>query len=373
MTQGRFDTTYNCRPLVGGKTPWDSRNHWTDKHTPVGPTTNHNSNGEWAQDLRERESCPFHDVRAGGQFQYEYWGAGVGGTTVEPRVLNKRSDARGIVHGLDNGPGPKGVGGRSVPMDTDPGAPQIPLTRKCATAPWTKPSPLKRGLFGTYEYIPDPAGGSPADGSGPRKTKALPPGADGAGGPGDGTGGGRSKRALSQPPFSAGAKTVPFLARPLPHGDEPYNDKINYGRIGHLAAGVPKPIEDSRVQYVPSRPIDLVRQKHNHKPFIGAKAEGPAGSTFGGPIEYVPTPYDLGRPKKNIHHIFTWWCHSKWSMPTHAPWSTGKKTAEPLCGANLDLSQSHAPMLMNSTCSLHNQTIGKEAAILQKPDPVRFR
>jgi hypothetical protein len=375
MTQGRFDSTHNCRPLVGGTTPWDTRNHWTVKHHPVGPTTNHKSDGEWGQDLRERESCPFHDLRAGGQFQYEYWGAGVGGKVCDPRVLNKRSDARGMVHGLDSGPGPKGVGGGGVPQDTDPGAPQVPLTRKCQTAPWTKPDPLKRGLFGTYEYIPDPADGNPAGrlkggpgGSSGQGTRGTATGPDG---PADGSTGPGSKRSHSLPPFAAGSKAVPYLARPHPHGDEPFNDKINYGRIGHLAAGVAKPIADSRRDYTPCPPTDLVKKKFNHKPFLSAKAPG---ATFGGPIEYVPSPYDVGRPEKSIHHIFTWWTHSKWSMPTHAPWSTGKKTAEPIRGAALDLSQGAAPMLLNSTvASPHKQTIGSEAALLQRPEPVRFR
>ncbi len=312
---------------------------------------NHKGYAEWNKDLHERESCPFHDLRAGGQFQYEYAGAGVGGRTQDPRVLNKRSDARGMVHGLDNGTGPKGVGGRGVPQDTDPGAPVTSLARKCQTAPWTKPEPLKRGMFSTYEYIPDPADGS----------------------------GRVSKRSNSLPPFAAGSKSVPYLARPHPHGDDAFTDKIHdklafsFGRVGHLAAGVPKALNDSRHEYTPCLPQETMKKKFNHKPFIGAQAPS---ATFGGEgqIAYVPSPYDIGRPEKNNHHLFTWWTHSKWSMPTHAPWSTGMQTAEPLRGDGLDVSQGAAPKLLNSTIAAsHKQTIGSEAALLQRPDPVRFR
>ena len=368
MTQGRFDTIHNCRPLVGGTIPWDTRKHWTTYHAGH----NHLDKYGCAEDHQQRESCPFHDLRAGGQFQYEYWGAGVGGKTHDPRVLNKRSDARGMVHGLDGGAGPKGVGGTSIPQDTDPGAPQVPLTRPCQTAPWTKPDPLKRGLFGTYEYIPDPADArGAADGKHPNAAGPLASLKRSKPVTGDGSGDGHSPT-KPLPPFAAGSKSVPYLARPLPHGDEPFNDKMNYGRVGHFASGLAKTIQDSRHDYVPCPPQNASPKKrsHSHKPFFGAKAPG---DTFGGPIEYIPTPYDLGKPAKSTHHIFTWWTHSKWSMPTHVPWSTGKKTAEPLKGDSLDLSQAHAPMLMNSTISQHKQTIGAEAALLQRPDPVRFR
>lgn len=318
MTQGRFDTTHNCRP-----NKWDDRLHWTNHHHAYSCEKDH----------QERESCPFHDLRAGGQFQYEYCGTGVGGTLVEPHTLNKRSDARHMVHGMGKGSGIGGFG--SIPCDTDPGGPQSKLSRPLGNTNWGGSSRLKNGLFSSPEYIPE----GERDG----KKKALPPVAPG--GP--------------LPPFSAGSKHVPFTKGAIPHSAGPYQKGLDPGRNFHFKCGVAKPLDDSRTKHMPCPDSDADRSPRDPtRPFYVGKAPG---DPFNGPLEHLPEPYSEAKIKNSKRPLFTWATKSKFSMPTHVSWSTGKQTAMPQAGATLGLTSADAPSVENKRFT---HTVGKEAAKL---------
>lgn len=324
MTQGRFDTVPNCRPAG-----WDSRRHWTNWHHEC----------DCAKDHQERESCPFHDLRAGGQFQYEYGGSGVGGVLVEPERLTRRSDAKHMVHGHSKQPG---VGGLGIPNDTEAGRPQMTLKRPVDGKPWSSVNRLKNGLFSAPGYIPC------GEESKLKKLKGLPPSSAAAG------------------DFVGGSKAVPFLHKFAEHVSDPYNDKIDRGRIFHLKAGRAKPIEDSRTRVVPCPEAE--KRRHNSAgPFYAGKAPG---ATFGGTIETLPEPYDFAKIKNEKRPLFTWYTHSKWSMPTEVPWTTGKTTAEAKKGSSLATSLVDVPCVTNLQLT---QTIGSEAALNGKPSPVEFR
>jgi len=316
MTQGRFDTTYNCRP-----DQWDDRLHWTNHHHTYGCEKDH----------QERESCPFHDLRAGGQFQYEYCGTGVGGTQKYPHTLNNRSDAKHMLHGLGKGSGVGGVS--SIPYDTDPGGPQSKLARPLNHTNWGGASRLKNGLFSAPEYMSE----------GERKKKALPPVA-GAGAP--------------LAPFSAGAKHAPFT-KAIPHSAGPYNKGLDQGRIFHFKCGTARPLDDSRTKHMPCP--DAVGDKSPRdvpRPFYAGKAPG---EPFNGPLEQLPEPYSEAKIKSGKRPIFTWATKSKASMPTHVSWSTGKQSAMPQAGATLGLALGDTPSIENKH---FHQTVGKEAAKL---------
>lgn len=326
MTQGRFDTTFNCR-----HENWDTRRHWTNWH--------HDHDCE--KDHQERESCPFHDLRAGGQFQYEYWGSGVGGVTVEPNSLVKRSDAKHMVHGLGKGPG---IGGSVIPCDTEPGRTQVPLKRSVDGRPWGGATTLKNGLFSAPGYIPQE--GETGLMKSPRKLKAVPP--------------------AVATPVKAGTKAVPFLHKTPEYISDPYDGKVDRGRIYHFKAGVPKPIEDSRIIPAPCPPPEKPQHAQTSRPFFAGKK---LGGTFNGPTEVLPEPYDFGKIKNDRRPLHTWHTHTKWSEPVAVPWSTGKATAVPLVSDRLGLTLGQAPCLAN-TATQH--TIGKEAALTMY-SPVTFK
>mmetsp|Transcript_19595 Transcript_19595/g.22499 ORF Transcript_19595/g.22499 Transcript_19595/m.22499 type:complete len:325 (-) Transcript_19595:230-1204(-) len=319
MTQGRFDTVHNCRPH-----DWDVRRHWT----------NWSHNLPCEKDHQERESCPFHDLRAGGQFQYEYWGSGVGGHLVEPHRLNERSAAKHMLHGKGKG---DGIGGSKIMSDAEPGRPQESLGRAVDCRPWSHVSRLRGGLFSSPEYIPQ---GPPL-----AAKKRLP-----------------QSRA-----FSSGSKHVPYLNEPITYVQDKFNDKIDPGRVYHLKAGKAAPIPDTRIEHHPCPPLEPVPHRHDG-PFYAGKS---LGSTFNGPTKQIPEPYDGGKIRNDRRPLHTWYTHSKWSMPVRAPWSTGKVTAEPIRGENVGTSLSHVPAVANHDVS---QTIGREAALstLQKPGAAQF-
>lgn len=321
MTQGRYDAVPNCRPQG-----WDNRRHWTNFKRDVACSRDH----------MERESCPFHDLRANGQFQYEYCGSGVGGTLIEPGRLTKRSDAKHMIHGKGKG---DGMGGAGIPSDAEAGRPQLTLKRVVDGTPWSHISRLRQGLFSSPEYIPE--------GEREKKSKKL---------------------ALPARSFSCGSKFVRQTHEVVPHSADKFDDKIDQGRIFHFKAGTPKTVEDSRTRYHPCPPLPKTGARHEGPFYAGKSLNG----TFNGPTKLDPEPYDFGGIKNGKRPLFTWYTHSKTSMPVSAPWSTGKTTAEPRKGDSLGTTLNDVPAVRNFDLT---QTIGKEAAlsVIAKPDPVQFR
>jgi hypothetical protein len=322
MTQGRFDTTHNCRPRG-----WDSRRHWTNWH----------HDAPCSEDHKERESCPFHDVRAGGQFQYEYCGSGVGGQLVEPGRLTKRSDARHMIHGFGRSAG--ATSGGAIPTNTEAGAAQESLKREVDGRPWSHVPRLRNGLFSSPPYVPQ----GPAS----KKMKAI----------------------QSVRPFTSGSKAVPFMCRPISHSSNPYDDSIDRGRIYHMKGDHCPRTFEPHTKHIPC-PEPNVASRPHEGPFYAGKAPG---LTFGGPLTVEPEPYGYMGLKNGKRPFMTWHTHTKFSMPVDAPWSTGKTTAEPIKGSGVDCTLSSVPAVVNQN---RPTTIGKEnalQAIPPRPPAVEFR
>lgn len=333
MTEGRFETTHNLRPKN-----WENRRHWTNWHHLY----------DCADDHMARESAPFHDLRAGGQFQYENEGAGPHAAPLEPQRVTERpaGDRMDFAPGDGNNMG----GWGHLPLDTDPGAPTRANTIPRKTAVFTKKAPLRRGLFSEYPYMPE---GAPVDAHDKNDERALA-----------GSVKGPAARAGGMKTGGPGG----YLGRPAEHIADPYNDAVVRGRIGRFKTG-PVPHDDPL--WMPDAPPDkpVIRPVG---PFLAGK---PNGFTLGGDQEWIPEPYTSGIIRDGRRPFRTWHTHTKWSMPVHAPWTTGLSTAEPKRGATFDLSQKNLPALDSYKRVSMQQTIGSEAALstMRKPEPVRFK
>nr|CCC49057.1 conserved hypothetical protein, fragment [Trypanosoma vivax Y486] len=286
MTEGRFETIHNLRPKN-----WDGRRHWTNWHHLY----------DCEKDHLARESCPFHDLRSGGQFQYENWGGGEFRLPIEPSRLNNRlcGDRMDFARGAGTQIG--GLG--DIPLDTEAGRPTQHNKHPGTTVMYTKKNPLNRGLFGRFPYIPEAphttAQGSSATGpnhlrSGPAKAKPE-----------------------DYPPW-------------MPDGEP---EKRKRRVPGVFRAGKPRGIIND--------------------------------------IEWIPNPLIEGGVKKQARPFRTWHTRTKWSMPTHAPWSTGRITAEPFRGPKLNTTVSGLPDLSSFNKVNMTQTIGKEAALESAKPPER--
>lgn len=330
MTEGRFETTHNLRPKN-----WDNRRHWTNWHHLY----------DCEEDHIARESAPFHDLRAGGQFQYENWGSGPHVAAVQPLRVSERKAGDRMDFAPGNGTNLGGWG--NLPLDTDPGAPAKANTIPRNTSVFTKKAPLKRGLFSEYPYMPE---GPPVDRSKKNDACTL------AGSVKDRGGG-----------IKAGGPGG-YIGRPHEYIEDPYNDKINRGRIGHFKTG---PVEHGDPKWMPDGEPDKLPVR-TYGPFYAGKADG---FTIGGDPEWIPDPYDKNMIKDGRRPFRTWHTRTKWSMPVHAPWSTGLSTAEPKKGGNLDLTQKNLPNLNSYRRVNKNQTIGSEAALstMSPPEAVRFK
>lgn len=305
MTEGRFETVHNLRPKN-----WDHRRHWTNWHHLYDCEGDHIA----------RESCPFHDLRAGGQFQYEYSGGGPFADPVVPPSLNVRPDGDRMDFSPGRGTGMSGWG--DIPLDTDPGRPQVHNMPDKQLSIFTKKNPLKRGYFSAPNFMPE--GEKP-------KEDPLREGYMKAGG----------NRPYGFPPE--------YIV-------DPYNDKIDRGRISHLKTGN---IKYDFPNWMPEGE-EKRRKKKCHGPFLAGK---PNSFNIGGEYEWIPDPYC--QPKINCKNrtFQTWHTSTKWSMPTYAPWTTGLSTAEHRKGKHLDLTESGIPNLSKHPQVSLSQTIGPVAAL----------
>lgn len=333
MTEGRFETVHNLRPKN-----WDNRRHWTNWHHLY----------DCEEDHIARESCPFHDLRAGGQFQYENWGSGPYAVPTAPDHVTRRADG----DRMDFAPGPgTNLGGwGDIPLDTEAGRPTKTSALPRSTAMFTKKKPLHRGLFSQYEYMPE---GPPVDRLAKNDRAALA----GRVRSNDGNGGG----------IKAGGPGG-YIGQPGEYVLDPYNDKINRGRIGHFKTG---PVKHDNPPWMPDGEPDR-KATHHHGPFLAGKS---SSLHINGDTEWIPDPYDSGRIKSDRHPFRTWHTRTKWSMPTDAPWSTGMTTAEPRKGATLDLTDGGLPSLASHRGVSLKQTIGAESALasMSPPGSVRFK
>lgn len=322
MTEGRLETIHNLRPKH-----WDNRRHWTNWHHLY----------DCEEDHIARESAPFHDLRAGGQFQYEYWAGGPYAAVIEPHRLNDRKTGDRMDFAPGNGTNMGGWG--NLPLDTEPGRPQEANKVPRGTAVFTKKNPLKRGLFSEYPYMPD--------GDGVKECE----GCRGPVGPSPRTGG-----------LRAGGPAQ-YTGQPAEYIPDPYNDKIDYGRISHFRTG---PVKHDYPKWMPQGEPE----KKPRKVYGPFRAGRPTHLHIQGDFEWIPDPHDKGRIRNDRRPFRTWHTRTKWSMPVSAPWSTGLATAEPRKGATLDLTEDNLPNLKTSRKVNLTQTIGSEAALATMP-PLR--
>ncbi|AAZ12456.1 uncharacterized protein TEOVI_000146200 [Trypanosoma equiperdum] len=320
MTEGRFETIHNLRPKN-----WDGRRHWTNWHHLY----------DCEKDHLARESCPFHDLRSGGQFQYENWGGGEFKPLIPPNHLNNRPCGDRMDFSKGHGTQIGGLG--DIPLDVEGGKPTQHNKHPGKTVMFTRKDPLKRGLFSSYPYIPEASTGAAS-----------------AGGP-------------AGPNIKTGKVNV-FGQAPEWIAD-PYDGKTDRGRIFHFKAGPLNYRPDDRLAWMPEGEPER-RKKRIHGVFRAGKPCGIIND-----VEWVPDPLQEAKVKKQVRPFRTWHTRTKWSMPTHAPWSTGKITAEPFRGPNLNITQSGLPCLDTFKRVNMTQTIGKEAALapVELPGPARLK
>jgi hypothetical protein len=327
MTEGRLETVHNLRPKN-----WDNRRHWTNWHHLYDCEADHIA----------RESAPFHDLRSGGQFQYEYAGSGPFAAPIEPDRVAARKAGDRMDFAKGNGTDMGGLG--RLPLDTEPGQPVKPNTLPRQAAIFTRKAPLKRGLFSEYPYMPNGNDGN--DGSNRNKNKDRD--LELKSGPSPRTGG-----------MKAGGPCK-YLGGQPEHIPDPYNDKMQRGRVGHFRTG---PIKSDYPEWMPQGEPERKPRK-TYGPFRAGK---PDTLHTGSDPEWIPDPYDKGKFRDPRHPFRTWHTRTKWSMPVHAPWSTGLTTAEPRKGATLDLTENNLPSLKNTRKVNMAQTIGSEAALASMP------
>ncbi|KPI84824.1 hypothetical protein ABL78_6132 [Leptomonas seymouri] len=311
MTEGRLETVHNLRPKN-----WDNRRHWTNWHHLYDCEIDHIT----------RESAPFHDLRAGGQFQYEYEGSGPYAAPIEPARVTERKAGDRMDFAIGDGPGINRLG--QIPPDAEGGRPLNQNTVPRQTALFTRNKPLKRGLFSEFPYMPD--GAEEKDGNVPRTGLMK------AGGPCD------------------------YLGGQAEHIPDPYDDKVNHGRIGHFRTG---PIKHDYPKWMPQGEPE----KKARKTYGAFRAGKPDNLHMGSDPEWIPDPYDKGKIRGSGHPFRTWHTSTKWSMPVYAPWMAGLSTAEARKGATLDLTENNLPNLKNSRKANMTQTIGSEAALASMP------
>lgn len=320
MTEGRFETVHNLRP-----TNWDHRRHWTNWHHLY----------DCEDDHLARESCPFHDLRAGGCFQYESHSGGAFNMPARPDHLNDRLNGDRMDFSRGRGTNLGGMG--NIPLDTDPGRPTQSSIVDRRRAVFTKKNPLNRGLFSTHTYMPEGAAyRNGADTDVRRLSAHRRVGMMKAGGP------------------------VNYLGMPSEYILDPFNDKIDRGRVGHFRTGG---VRHDNPSWMPEG-SPRTRKLKKHGPFLAGK---PNGFTFGGNPEWIPDPYHCGGLKNDRRPFRTWHTRTKQSMPTHVPWSTGLQTAEPKKGSSLDLTDRNVPSMRNDRRTKLTPTVGPEAALLGLP------
>jgi hypothetical protein len=322
MTEGRFETSYNLRPKG-----FDNRKFWATgenyvEDPPVGLATTRSATGKTHErrqfqcehDHRQRESCPFHDLRAQGCFQYEMDARGPYNGVTEPTKLTARAAGNPMRTAGKGQPHNSrfGVGGTLLPCDTDIAGGLGPVR---GGGPWTRTGrrgPLNNGLFSSFEHMPGDFTNRPKNIFG--------------GVPGIIT------------PFRAGTRSVPALGRPFPH--QPDNYPAAPRNPGHWRLRTGKGPDAHQFPHIPEggpaggdaagkerrREIAAKQSNTARGPYVANK---PHGGTFSNFRPHLPDPV----PNKQIRDyrppIFTYHAHQKRQNPIIVPFTVGPQTADP--------------------------------------------
>lgn len=292
MTDGRYESIAAKRPAG-----FDSRLLWTQTHPQFRSID---------AEVRFKESCPFHDLRASGQFQPE---------PVLP-VDNHRIIAatdlckRPAGHLMNTGTAKNanfGCGGSIMPEETEP-LPPPPLPKRSG-APWTttaKAAPL----FSAPEYVSCPP-------IAPLRPPVEPPFHTGAAG---------SKMGLPFPYMPDDAK------KPAP----PRVFRLKAGTFKPAtapAATLPALDATTYVNPLHDRAARTTERKQRkalkpRQPYVDSRS---LLGTFSQYPRHIPEPYheaSLRKPRGGT--LFTYWAKSKRCAPIAVPWTSMVQTGEPV-------------------------------------------
>lgn len=309
MTEGRYETVHNLRPPN-----WDHRRLWTNWHHQYDCDDVH----------LKSESCPFHDLRTGGQFQDTDFGGSPFAPPISPEDLNNRPDGDRMDFALYR------MG--EIAPDTEPNGGLKPNKIDRFASIHTKKDPLMRGLFSEPKHMPEGESdekGRETDDDGINAKRRC--GYMRAGG---------NHAYIGQP-----AEYIPEVCR---EQEKPRRYRVSTGPIKH--------------DFPPWMP-EGERKRRKKKTYGFFLAGKPNSFNIGGEYEWIPDPYEVPKIRNDKRPFKTWHTSTKWSMPTYAPWSTGLSTAEPRKGAQLDLTTSGIPNLSKHPQVRLSQTIGPIAAL----------
>eukprot|EP00759_Apiculatamorpha_spiralis_P023139 PhF_6_TR27011/c0_g1_i1/m.39445 len=293
MTEGRFETTYNLRP-----DGFDQRPFWAKSkaHRRLAAACS-------ADHLR-RESCPFHDLRAEGCFQPENDTGAAPLGHLSPTKLFERPLGR-FRSGSGGSHVNKGCGGKTIPIDTEY-APsdngKLKFGPRKSNRPWTGSNVPK--IFSRYPYMAERDG---ANGRPKLQKGMLPPPAPG------------SPR-TAPPPFHTGVvpknphhtEFIHMEDKPDPSRPQPPS-RFKTGRL--------QLFDPHLFDTVPTDPTVYKHRKVPPPNTGGDTKPKPLQSTFAPYPEHLPDPYEGKETHmKRRPHIFTWWTHTKRSMPISNKW-----------------------------------------------------
>ena len=282
MTDGRFETTYNLR-----NSTFERRPFWADTHKLPN-----------AQEIKEAESCPYHDLRADGCFMPQAGNAGAPRGNLRAEDIVKRKDGNPFKTKVDRAKN-TGCGGSLLPEDTDP----LPLISppKRNAAPWTSTGKSKSN-FSTPPYISAPDIEKP--------------------------------KQLYEPPFHTGAANS-RMGQPYPYIPEQARRQTP-PRAFRLKAGTAKPTPlppVKRLVGLASPPKNASQDQspkkkttfRDRQPFRDSKT---LLGTFGRTHPHVPTPYtDAHAESRRGGTLFTYWAKNKREAPISVPWDSAPNAA----------------------------------------------
>ncbi|KAJ9454569.1 hypothetical protein DIPPA_29842 [Diplonema papillatum] len=282
MTEGRFESRTHTGPL-----PRDFNSHWATHNRHVTFPFR-----KFDAETRQKESCPFHDLRAQGQFQPEIYNTDDTTGLPDPNYFH-RPGGGGMNTHLRTGPADS-CGGGALALDT---APLPPSGKARRDRPWTG-----KGVdaFSSYPYQP------------------------------------------LGPPTAAAAK--PFQAGAHFHAGKPPTKAAPYEHIGPGDSGAlrpPKPCRlragkcgglfDGNIHSGPQMvtvPPPRVAKPLIAKPTTNLRTN--LHNTFGTYPPHMPSePHgdDMGKRKRQLKPIYTWANRTKRSMPISATWHATRVAA----------------------------------------------
>lgn len=293
MTSGRFEASFT----QSTNQKWHARDFFT-KHNTVGGKAFRFAEKE----MMDKESCPFHDLRADGCFQPMHAEGGQHSPKVLPDRFFNRSGMVAFHTGTAGWRDGKiaGISGVPLALEVVPPAKQETVARKCDCRPWG--GGKGKDVFSTFPYIAAPP--STAAPASPRETLK---------------------------PFVIG-------------GSSAWNDKVIHlpdltskpspRPAFRLKAGAVRPPYDSRQQYVPEGPTSLPKTPRTARVNHRGVFKNPVRDCFNKPAPYLSQPEPTPEIKSARRPFLTYETRTRRCMPVQVPWESGTKEAQSSWGAN---------------------------------------